>query len=380
MRAKLIGPIVALGLVAGACGSGSETSATTTDATPTTTSIPAQSDAVDDSDGRSAGPEAQPEPDPEPEPEPEEEPGPELDERTLDTAEPVCFAVSLWASAEDAVEFLDMENPGIVEEWFDTVDFRAAQIAGFSDDDTTRTLAEYYRENLAPVIDFAASYDYDVADRNDEFDERLAQNAEELNRVGEIFRDHLLGPCGYDEDRMRSHAEAVASDITDQVVVPPPPPDDPVVVADSEGVIEIAVPHDWAGIIEDPGPDSTTLVVSPDLPGYLNGWTASGIEVSTFPYDGSDLAGWGFQSRAGQDCELMQVDTYDDGVHTGYINLYESCMTASDATSVDTTGTSAATISAVDAEGENAIRVVLALTEEDLPLLPTMLLGLTINR
>ena len=66
--------------------------------------------------------------------------------------------------------------------------------------------------------------------------------------MGSIFRDHLFGPCDYDEGRLRGHAEAVASDITDRVLIPPPPPDDPVVVADSEGVIVSDVSRALLGV------------------------------------------------------------------------------------------------------------------------------------
>ena len=150
--------------------------------------------------------------------------------------------------------------------------------------------------------------------------------------------------------------------------IQPDEPDDAgfTAVLDDLGVLTVTVPDDWTDLnglpfTTDAGQEWASITVAPDIDGYLNSWSESGLEIAATETSGvtdDGLLGLleSISSIYGEcDTVVQEESPYDDGFFVGFESAWEGCGSS---------GTSAFAITATNAAGTQAVFVRAQITSD----------------
>ncbi len=137
-------------------------------------------------------------------------------------------------------------------------------------------------------------------------------------------------------------------------------------VVDDLGVLTVAVPDDWTEVdgqpfTTDAGQEWAAITVSPDIQGYFDTWSVSGLEIGATGTSGvTDEGLLGLLASITEiygTCETVVSDAspYDDGIFTGFESVFEGC--GSD-------NTSAFAIASTNSAGTQAVFVRAQITSD----------------
>ncbi len=143
-----------------------------------------------------------------------------------------------------------------------------------------------------------------------------------------LLERYLMGPCGYDADTVEGDAETRAVELEGLYAGTPPEPESAGVdVVDSLSGIGVRVPAGWTDRAASEAGGTRTLTVAPDVAEYQRTWAADGVAITSTDVAGGivDSSTPITETAAWNDCELERSRVYDDGEYTGDIHWLGSC-------------------------------------------------------